>query len=302
MTAARYLKLSETKATPTNNPTSTIKAKLQVNYDGAVQVFAEPKSRLSWFVLHRRKTKLVLLAIILLCLVPSKDLVGARSQIISERRIIGSSVEGRALEAFRLGDPKGVTVVVVGVIHGDEDAGLLITDQLVTMDIPKGINLWVVPTMNPDGTALDRRGNVNRVDLNRNFPYNWAKMGKPGYWQYAGPGRASEQETKAMVAFMREVKPALGIWYHQDLNIISPGQGLEGKLRNAYSRSTGIPIKRITGGRYTGVAATWQKNSLPNSIAFVVELGKTLNIVEAKVHADAVLNIASLLRDAVPRN
>jgi len=267
-----------------------------------VQVFAEPKSLVKWFVSHRRKTKLVLLAIILLCLVPSKDLVGARSQIISERRIIGSSVEGRALEAFRLGDPKGVTVVVVGVIHGDEDAGLLITDQLVTMDIPKGINLWVVPTMNPDGTALDRRGNVNRVDLNRNFPYNWAKMGKPGYWQYAGPGRASEQETKAMVAFMREVKPALGIWYHQDLNIISPGQGLEGKLRNAYSRSTGIPIKRITGGRYTGVAATWQKNTLPNSIAFVVELGKTLNIVEAKVHADAVLNIASILRDAVPRN
>jgi hypothetical protein len=32
-------------------------------------------------------------------------------------------------------------------------------------------------------------------------------------------------------------------------------------------------------------------------MAFVVELGKTLNIVEAKVHANAVLNIASLLRD-----
>ncbi|MEY4129773.1 MAG: hypothetical protein RIS81_1522, partial [Actinomycetota bacterium] len=29
-----------------------------------------------------------------------------------------------------------------------------------------------------------------------------------------------------------------------------------------------------------------------------VELGKTLNVDQAKVHADAVLNIASLLRDA----
>ncbi len=245
-----------------------------------------------------RKTKVVLLAIILLWSVPSTDLVGARPPIISERRLIGTSVEGRALEAIRMGDPNGVTVVVVGVIHGNEDAGLLITDQLVTMDIPKGINLWVVPTMNPDGTALDQRGNANTVDLNRNFPYNWAKMGKPGYWQYAGPGRASELETKAMVAFMLEIKPALGIWYHQDLNIISPGQGLEGKLRSAYSRATGIPIKRITGGRYTGVAATWQRTTLPKSMAFVVELGKTLNIVEAKVHANAVLNIASLLRDA----
>lgn len=242
-----------------------------------------------------RKTKVVLAVAVLLCSVLSADLVGARSPLISERRIIGQSVEGRALEAFRMGDPNGVTVVVIGVIHGNEDAGLLITDQLVTREIPKGINLWVVPTMNPDGTALDQRGNANMVDLNRNFPYNWAKMGKRGYWQFAGPSRASEPETKAMVAFMREIKPALGIWYHQDLNIISPGQGLEGKLRSAYSQATGIPIKRITGGRYTGVAATWQRTTLPKSMAFVVELGKTLNIVEAKVHADAVLKIASLL-------
>ena len=104
---------------------------------------------------------------------------------MAEKRIIGTSIQGRPLEAFRMGDPKGTTVVVIGVIHGNEDAGLLITDQLVTMDIPKGINLWVVPTVNPDGTALNQRGNANSVDLNRNFPYNWAKMGKPGYWQYA---------------------------------------------------------------------------------------------------------------------
>ena len=245
-----------------------------------------------------RKTKVVLAVVVLLCSVLSTNLVAARSPIILERRIIGQSVDGRALEAIRMGDPKGVTVVVIGVIHGNEDAGLLITDQLVTREIPKGINLWVVPTMNPDGTARDQRGNANRVDLNRNFPYNWAKMGKPGYWQYAGPSRASEPETKAMVAFMREIKPALGIWYHQDLNIISPGQGLEGKLRSAYSLATGIPIKRITGGRYTGVAATWQRTTLPKSMSFVVELGKTLNVDQAKVHADAVLKIASLLRDA----
>ena len=273
-----------------------------MKYYGLVQVLAGSEVHASWFVSHRGKTKVVLLAVVLLCSVLSTNLVAARTPIILERRIIGQSVEGRALEAFRMGDPKGVTVVVIGVIHGDEDAGLLITDQLVTMDVPKGINLWVVPTMNPDGTVLDRRGNANLVDLNRNFPYDWAKMGKPGYWQYSGPSRASEIETKAMVAFMREIKPALGIWYHQDLNIISPGQGLEGQIRSAYSSATGIPIKRITGGRYTGVAATWQRTTLPKSMAFVVELGKTLNVDQAKVHADAVLEIASLLRDAAPRN
>ena len=221
----------------------------------------------------------------------------AQSTSFLERRVIGISVSGTPIEAIRFGTKGGVVVVVVGVIHGNEAAGLLITDTLQVSVVPKGIDLWVIPTMNPDGTALDRRGNANQVDLNRNFPYNWAKMGKPGYWQYAGKNKASEPETKAVVAFMREIKPALGIWYHQDLNIISPGTGLEGTMRSTYSRLTGIPIKRITGGRYTGVAATWQRNTNKDGMAFVVELGKTLSTSEAKIHSDAVLDIAMLLRD-----
>jgi hypothetical protein len=96
---------------------------------------------------------------------------------------------------------------------------------------------------------------------------------------------------------MREIKPALGIWYHQDLNIISPGTGLEGTMRSTYSRLTGIPIKRITGGTYTGVAATWQRRSVKDGMAFVVELGETLNLTQAQVHTKAVLDIAMLLRD-----
>ena len=217
---------------------------------------------------------------------------------VLERRVFGTSVQGRPLEAFRMGDPRGVTVAVVGVIHGNEEAGLLITDELLNMQIPKGVNLWVIPSMNPDGTALDRRGNANRVDLNRNFPHGWARIGQPGYWQYAGPNRSSEPETKALVSFFREIKPALGLWYHQDLNIISPGVGFEGEIRARYGAITGLPMKRITGGRYTGVAATWQKKGLKNSMAFVVELGKTLNTDEAKVHASAVLDISMMLRDA----
>ena len=221
----------------------------------------------------------------------------AQSTSFLERRVIGTSVLGTPIEAVRLGTKGGVVVVVVGVIHGNEAAGLLITDALQQSVVPKGIDLWVIPTMNPDGTALDQRGNANRVDLNRNFPYNWARMGKPGYWQYAGKCKASEPETKAIVTFMREIKPALGIWYHQDLNIISPGTGLEGTMRSTYSRLTGIPIKRITGGNYTGVAATWQRRSVKDGMAFVVELGKTLSTSEAKIHSNAVLNIAMLLRD-----
>ena len=244
-----------------------------------------------------QKTFSLVFVIVALSITSASSVATAQGNIL-ERRVIGTSIQGRPLEAIRMGDPKGVTVAVVGVIHGNEEAGLLITDELVNMQIPKGVNLWVIPSINPDGTALDRRGNANRVDLNRNFPHGWARIGQPGYWQYAGPNRASEPETKALVSFFREIKPALGLWYHQDLNIISPGVGFEGEIRARYGAITGLPMKRITGGRYTGVAATWQKRGLKNSMAFVVELGKTLNADEAKVHASAVLDISMMLRDS----
>jgi protein MpaA len=244
-----------------------------------------------------QKTFALVFVIVALSITSAASVAPAQGNIL-ERRVIGTSIQGRPLEAIRMGDPKGVTVAVIGVIHGNEEAGLLITDELVNMQIPKGVNLWVIPSINPDGTALDRRGNANRVDLNRNFPHGWARIGQPGYWQYAGPNRASEPETKAIIAFFREIKPALGLWYHQDLNIISPGEGFEGEIRARYGAITGLPMKRITGGRYTGVAATWQKKGLKNSMAFVVELGKTLNTDEAKVHAGAVLDISMMLRDS----
>ena len=244
-----------------------------------------------------QKTISVVFAIVALASVSAASVATAQGNIL-ERRVFGTSVQGRPLEAFRMGDPKGVTVAVIGVIHGNEEAGLLITDELLNMQIPKGVNLWVIPSMNPDGTVLNRRGNANRVDLNRNFPYGWARIGQPGYWQYSGPNRASEPETKALVSFFREIKPALGVWYHQDLNIISPGVGFEGEIRARYGAITGLPMKRITGGTYTGVAATWQKRGLKNSMAFVVELGKTLSVDEAKVHASAVLDISMMLRNA----
>ena len=244
-----------------------------------------------------QKTFALVFVIVALSITSATHSASADGNIL-ERRVFGTSIQGRPLEACQMGDPRGVTVAVIGVIHGNEEAGLLITDELINMQIPKGVNLWVIPSINPDGTALDRRGNANRVDLNRNFPHGWARIGQPGYWQYAGPNRASEPETKALVSFFREIKPALGLWYHQDLNIISPGVGFEGEIRARYGAITGLPMKRITGGRYTGVAATWQKRGLKNSMAFVVELGKTLNTDEAKVHASAVLDISMMLRDS----
>jgi len=60
---------------------------------------------------------------------------------------------------------------VVGVIHGDEQAGLDVIREIRAMsptEIPANVDLWLLPAINPDGVALNQRHNVNQVDLNRN--------------------------------------------------------------------------------------------------------------------------------------
>ena len=207
---------------------------------------------------------------------------------------IGYSVEGRPIIAQRSGELGGRKVLVIGVIHGNEDAGVAIVNQLRAEPTPAGVELWTVESMNPDGQAILDRQNANQVDLNRNFPYNWSPLGQPGDGQYAGVGPASEPETQAMVNFISQLRPDIAIWYHQDLYVISPSTGRDGRIRARYAELTGLPLGGITGGTYTGIAATWARRELEpdGSVAFIVELGETLSPEEAVIHANAVRVVA----------
>lgn len=224
---------------------------------------------------------------------PAMPLVPVADATVVETRQVGTSVEGRPIDAVRRGTPGGRVVLVIGVIHGDENDGLAIVDRLLQWQVPAGIDLWVIDSMNPDGVAADDRHNANQVDLNRNFPYNWGPIGEPGFGQYAGPGPASEPETQAIVSFITEIRPDLVVWYHQDLYRISPGSGRDGAIRARYAELTGLPVIDITGGIYTGVAATWARHTISPGVAFIVELGGGLTDYEADLHAAAVLTVAS---------
>ena len=184
-------------------------------------------------------------------------------------------------------------MLVIGVIHGNEDDGLAIIDELKRRAIPEDIELWIVDSMNPDGVAAQDRHNANDVDLNRNFPYRWGPIGVPGDSQYAGPGPASEPETQAVINLMQQLQPDITIWYHQDLFVINPSSGREGRIRARYAELTALPMGEITGGIYTGIAATWARNEFQyrDGVAFIVELGATVSAEEASTHADAVLTI-----------
>ena len=210
---------------------------------------------------------------------------------------VGMSVEGRPITATRRGDPDGRRVLIFGVIHGDEVAGLQIVALLNELPVPPGVDLYLVDSMNPDGVANGVRTNANGVDLNRNFPYNWGPIAEPGDWQYAGPAAASEPETRAAVELISALRPDLVIWYHQDAYSIGPGEGRDGAIRSRYAELTGLPMVSVTGGTYTGVAAQWARqqlsaNELQPGVAFIVELGPTLSADEARLHAEAVMTIA----------
>ena len=221
---------------------------------------------------------------------------------------IGTSVQGLPIDVIHridipgaqltVDDPTRIVVLVIGVIHGDEQAGLDVIGELRAMsptEIPNNVDLWLLPEMNPDGVVLNQRHNANQVDLNRNFPYKWGIIAEPGNWEYSGPSAASEPETQAMVDFVSYLRPDMSVWFHQDEFSIAPSTGPDGPLRREYARLTGLPLKGVPGGTYTGVAATWQRRTFTDDTAFIVELGPTLAEGEALTHARAIMSVVSFL-------
>ncbi|MBP7149088.1 MAG: proprotein convertase P-domain-containing protein [Acidobacteria bacterium] len=100
---------------------------------------------------------------------------------------LGPSVQGRELWMMKISDNPGLSedepaVRYIAAIHGDEVVGKEIcvglihhlldnygTDSRIT-SLVNETEIWILPSMNPDGTALGQRYNVNGVDLNRDFP------------------------------------------------------------------------------------------------------------------------------------
>ena len=73
--------------------------------------------------------------------------------------VVGSSAEGRPIDALRVGSPRAERVVlVVGEIHGSEPAGRAVVRRLGAARPPRGTALLLVDTANPDGGRRGRAG------------------------------------------------------------------------------------------------------------------------------------------------
>jgi murein peptide amidase A len=165
----------------------------------------------------------------------------------SVRVLIGHSVRGRAIWAYRKGSPSAARqVVVLGQMHGDERAGVT-TARYIKNHVPvaAGSVVWVVPTMNPDGLAGNTRRNAHDVDLNRNWPTHW--VAEDG----AGSHALSEPETRAMYRFLRRVQPRFIVSLHQPFGVVSRSDK-NLPFVHRLSRQLDLPIERVQVGSCQG--------------------------------------------------
>jgi len=156
----------------------------------------------------------------------------------TRRTVIGYSVSGRPIEVYTFGNGEKQCMIVAGIHGGYEWNTIALADELITHinenpeTIPSDVTLYILRSLNPDGDARDHgydgRVNDHGVDLNRNFPTNWAaEWDRDGCWDYGpttgGIGPASEPETKALVAFLQSHRIEALISYHSAALGVFPG-------------------------------------------------------------------------------
>ncbi|MRK00677.1 DUF2817 domain-containing protein [Aeromicrobium sp. S22] len=138
-----------------------------------------------------------------------------RSAIV-EKKVIGQSVNGRDIVAWRLGTPTSKKkVLLIAAMHGNETGPTRTLRALRDGRPIKGADIWVVPVLNRDGVAKGKRQNARGVDLNRNFSTGWKKQGGA---TYSGRKAFSEPESRAIRSFADKIKPEYTISFHQPLN------------------------------------------------------------------------------------
>jgi protein MpaA len=203
------------------------------------------------------------------------------------RFVLGRSVDGRPIVAVEVGDPRSRRkVLVVGCIHGNEPAGIAVALRLERSS-PRGVDLWIVPVLNPDGRQAGTRGNAHGVDLNRNFPWRWRPLS--GLFD-SGPRPLSEPESRVAYRLIRRLRPRISVWFHQHMDLVDESGG-DSAVERRFATLVGLPLVRLA--REPGSVLGWENHTFPGTTAFAVELpAGTLSGAPVGRFAHAVLAIA----------
>jgi len=192
---------------------------------------------------------------------------------ITKLTSIGKSVQGRDLWVMEITDNPGVVEIgepefkYVANMHGDEVVGrqnsLQFIEYLLTnygkqttlgatiTNLINTIDIYVMPTMNPDGFELGTRYNANGVDLNRNFP---DQFNPPNYVYVFQP------ETAAVMNWTLRHHFVLSANFHGgDVVVNYPFDGTANH-RNVYSMSPDDALFRYVSLNYSFASTVIHKS------------------------------------------
>lgn len=215
-----------------------------------------------------------------------------------EKRIIGSSAEGRRLYAFFVGEHAYPVGICQYAMHAREWITALLALEHIARGVARG-GVWFVPLVNPDGAAIVQnayrkgrrarekefslwKANAEGVDLNVNFPARWgsgkSNVFSPAPENYVGKFPLCAPESRALSRFTREIGPDYTVSWHTKGEEIywrfhqpSEAEERDRRLAAILSASTGYPL--VESPDSAGGYKDWCVESL-GIPAFTVEVGR----------------------------
>lgn len=192
-------------------------------------------------------------------------------EIDQTHAVIGTSVQGRSIEAYTYGSGETELLFVGGIHGGYEWNSILLAYEVMDYleanpnTIPDSLTVTVIPSANPDGlykvlgvegrfTSADApqtreetipgRFNARNVDLNRNFACKWQPESTwRGNIVSAGTEAFSEPEARAIRDIALEHRPEAVIFWHSKANAVYASECENGVLpetldiMNAYAQA-----------------------------------------------------------------
>lgn len=227
---------------------------------------------------------------------------------------LGVSAQGRPITAVQIGVGSR-KLVIVGDTHGGPEANTHeLTVQLIEHfranadQVPPPTRLYLIPTINPDGLALDTRFDAAGVDLNRNMNTNhdacpendWSPTVFGAYGivsDTGGPFPDSQHETRLIRDFLLDASGA--IFLHSNAGLVFPAfceHAPSIALAQAYAEASGYAYSRtweaykITGGMHDWAGSMGIAAITPELISGVdSEFPQNLAGVQAVLEQAAVL-------------
>lgn len=193
----------------------------------------------------------------------------------------GLSVKGKTIKYTKFGSGPH-TILLLGSIHGDEQAGAALLDKFEgflkeNRNLLSDKTVIIIPIANPDGFAKKTRFNADKIDINRNFPAdNRINDANKGYFAL------SEPESWGLYKIINTFKPAGILTFHESLGCIDydgPAQDIAGRL----AAKCNLPVRKL--GSRPGSLGSYAGNTL-NIPIITVELSDE----DSKLSAEKLWN------------